>query len=104
VGRGGILQLGRDEKKGGWATRGEQRLAGRGCQIGPSRERREMGEKWVGGLRRRAKRPAGDGRGVSYFLFSSKLLLNEYFMETKQTHKNRCVTQHDATTKENPLL
>jgi hypothetical protein len=77
---------------------GEQRLAGRGCQIGPSRERREMGEKWVGGLRRGAKRPTGDGRGVSYFLFSSKLLLNEYFTKTKQTHKNRCVTQHDATT------
>jgi hypothetical protein len=87
VGRRGALQLGRGEKKSDWAARGEQRLAGRGYQIGPSRERREMGEKWVGGLRRGAKRSTGDGRGVSYFLFSSKLLLNEYFTETKQTHK-----------------
>jgi hypothetical protein len=42
--------------------------------------------------------------GLSYFLFSSNLLLYEYFTETKQTHKNRCVIQHDVATKENPLL
>jgi hypothetical protein len=42
----------------------------------------------------------------SYFpiiYFISNLLLNAYFVETKQIHTkgNRCVAQHDATTKEN---
>jgi hypothetical protein len=82
------------------------RPRGRGCarwaaaaQNGPRREgEREEGGR-LGGPRRgpkearaapRAKRPAGNGGRVlgffSYFLFSSKLLINEYFTETKQIH------------------
>jgi hypothetical protein len=67
--------------------------------------------------RPRANRAGGGSAGLkgergdfpllfsSYFpiiYFISNLLLSAYFMETKQIHTkgNRCVAQHDATTKE----
>jgi hypothetical protein len=72
---------------------------GRAAQNGPRREGEREEGGWLGGPRRgpkearvapRAKRPAGNGGRVlgvfSYFLFSSKLLINEYFTETKQIH------------------
>jgi hypothetical protein len=65
-------------------------------------ERGEREEGRLGGLRRGPKRPGphhgpkgqqgmeGGFWGVfSYILFSPKLLLNEYFMETKQMHTKR---------------
>jgi hypothetical protein len=66
-----------------------------------------------GGKKRKEKRAATGPKGErerfpflfsSYFpiiYFISNLLLNAYFVETKQIHTegNRCVAQHDATTK-----
>jgi hypothetical protein len=104
VGHGGALQLGRGEKKGGWAAWGSKGSRAAAAKSAQAERGERCGEKWVGGLRRGPKGWQGMEGGVSYFLFSSKPLLNEYFTETKQTHKNRCVTQHGATTKENPLL
>jgi hypothetical protein len=50
------------------------------------REERDGGEmdRWAAPRGQKADR---GWKGGSYFLFSSKLLLNEYFTETKQTHK-----------------
>jgi hypothetical protein len=63
-------------------TRGGE--GGRGWLVGPRRGPKEAR------VAPRAKRPAGNGGRVlgvfSYFLFSSKLLINEYFTETKQIH------------------
>jgi hypothetical protein len=73
------------------------------------------GGKGGGGPKGREKRAVAGPNGererfpflfYSYFpiiYFISNLLLNAYFVETKQiyTKGNRCVAQHDATTKEN---
>jgi hypothetical protein len=84
--------------------RGEERL-GRAPNRPKMREERGGMARWAAPRAKKASREMEGGfGGFFYFLFSSNLLLNEYFTETKQTHKNICVIQHDATTKENPLL
>jgi hypothetical protein len=97
---------------------GGRRRGGKGRAARP-RERR-------GRLGRRASRPKGEegrrGGGwatpgsrpkrkggffsiyfpIFHYLFPSNLLVNAFFMETKQIlTRKRCVVRHDATTKEN---
>jgi hypothetical protein len=86
-------------------TGGEKKLADRVPNRPKTREERGGMARWAAPRAKKSSREMEGGFwGFSYFLFSSNLLLYEYFTETKQTHKNRCVIQHDAATKENPLL
>jgi hypothetical protein len=120
--RGGRGERGRrfwGGRTGGWAPpgRGAQATVGqRGGRAGPRQPTGPM-ESEGGRGRPRANRAGGGSAGLkgergdfsflfsSYFpiiYFISNLLLSAYFMETKQIHTkgNRCVAQHDATTKE----
>jgi hypothetical protein len=99
----------------GRARRAGEGARGRPRQVGPA----PAGPR-RGGPRGREKRRGEASRGwakrregeIFLFLFSSyfpiiqfihNFLLNAYLTETKQLHPkgNRCVVQHDATTKEN---
>jgi hypothetical protein len=97
--------------------------AGPRRDAGPRGGEEERGEAGCGREKKAAKPRGGEGgvgRGwaerieggifLFYFLlifpiihFISNFLLNAYLTETKQIHTkgNRCVAQHDATTKEN---
>jgi hypothetical protein len=99
--------------------RGAQAAGEREARLGRApagpRRRRPRGRERRRGEKRKEKRAAAGPKGErerfpflfsSYFpiiYFISNLLLNAYFVETKQIHtkENRCMAQHDATTNEN---
>jgi hypothetical protein len=104
--RGRARPRGRRPRESGGARLGHAPACPRRC--GPCERERRRGKKRKKKGRGWAERREGEISFLfsSYFpiiYFISNILLNAYFVETKQIHTkgNRCVAQHDATTKEN---